>query len=567
MIIIKAVRWTNFLSTGNIFSEIKLSDCKMTLICGDNGSGKSTMMDAICFGLFGKPFRKINKPQLVNSITNKNTLVEIEFEANGKQYMIRRGIKPTVFEILQDGNLINQSADQRDYQQIIEQNILKINFKTFCQIVILGSANFTPFMQLSAGQRRQIIEDLLDIQVFSTMNVLLKDKININKEQMSDNDHQTKLLEQLIELNRSHAKLAKQNNKKIIKQKNEEIDQYRLTNDKLKTVLETNNNQLSLLNQQIKQINAEIVPKIGKAQQLRTKMNNSISIANKQLQFYNTNSQCSSCKQPIDDNFKNQQIINNQQLITEINDKQQLLQATIDKLNSKQQQVNQLIEQTSAITTNNITICSEIASNQKVVASLTKEIDAITNQKFEIVDNDVNINKLSQLNSDRKQLIDQRELYNIASVLLKDNGIKSQIIRQYIPIINKLINKYLDQLEFFCQFNIDENFQESIKSGYRDEFSYDSFSQGEKMRIDLSLMFTWREIARVRNSAAVNLLILDEVMDSSLDTTGTDEFIKIIQQLADNNNVFVISHKQDQIIDRFNRVITFQKVKNFSKII
>lgn len=567
MIFLHNVRWMNFLSTGNIFSEIKLSQARMTLICGDNGSGKSTMMDAICYALFNKPFRKINKPQLINSVTNKNMLVEIELTANNKQYLIRRGLKPTVFEIYQDGNLINQSADQRDYQQVIEQNILKFNYKTFCQIVILGSANFTPFMQLPAAQRRQIIEDLLDIQVFSTMNILLKDRIATNKDQLNDVNNQINLTSKLIELNNQHANRLKEDNDQAIAIKRQQIERHLADNVNIQKLLDSKQLKLNSLSSKVSDARQSVEQKIDKTTSIQVKYNRVIANANKRIEFYSNSSECSTCNQPITEQFKDKQILSSEQDKVVAQDKLDQLTIILNQLHEKIAKINQSVQKVNELVTDIAKLNTDINTNNVMIRSLSEQIQQLSTIESNSVDNSQYYSQIEQLSNQRQTLSDNRELLNVASVLLKDSGIKTQIIKQYIPIINKLINKYLDHLEFFCQFTIDENFQESIKSRYRDEFTYDSFSQGEKMRIDLSLMFAWREIAAIRNSASINLLVLDEVMDSSLDSSGTDEFIKIIQQLTGNNNVFIISHKQDQIFDKFDHVINVQKIKNFSKIV
>lgn len=560
------VRWQNFLSTGNNVLAIKLDNALPTLICGTNGAGKSTVIDAVSYGLFNKPFRKINKPQLINTITNKNMVVEIDFTTNGHQYTIRRGIKPNLFEIYQNDHLLNQDAESKDYQQLLETSILKINHRTFCQIVVLGSANFTPFMQLTAAQRREVIEDLLDIQVFSTMNLLLKEQISNNKNQLTDNDHQIKMIENTIQINLQHQKQLEQQNQTLIEEKQKQIEQLLSENQRLSECINNKQSKIDLLQQQLGDRIVATRQSLEKATLLKSLTENKLTMIDKQISFFGTNDTCPTCEQQITEQFKHtkteglterhtQQSNNLQQVLAKI----LRLQAKQQKLESNLQQLNQLLDQQR-------TIINKIASNNRTIDLLNTQIQQ-TNQVSTTVDIEQLQQQLQQLHQQRQQLLELRELQSVAQMLLKDGGIKSQIIKQYIPIINSRINHYLDQMEFFCQFTINESFEETIKSRYRDEFSYQSFSEGEKMRIDLALLFTWRDIARMRNSASINLLIMDEIMDSSLDQSGTDEFTKIISTLSGNNNVMIISHKHEQLTDKFANTIRFEKHKNFSKII
>lgn len=566
MILLEKVRWMNFLSTGNIFNEINLSDDKMTLIAGNNGSGKSTFMDALCFALFNKPFRKINKPQLINTITNKNLLVEVEFKINKKRYLIKRGIKPNIFEIYVNDVLINQSSASKDYQNILEQNILKMNYKTFCQIVIIGSANFTPFMQLSPAHRREIIEDLLDIQVFSIMNTLLKAKTANNKQLLSDNDTAIKIVENTIKINGQHALELEQNNELEIKRKNQSIQSIEKENGEYNSEIDTLSQQIELKEKEEKA--CKVLEKIKTAEDCIRKIDNNIRTIKDDIDFYQTSDNCNVCKQSISNDFKQLQLSN---LDTQLQSKTKKLNevtSIYDSLQKTKEKWIELNKELVNLSNRRNEIRYLISSNNKMIESINNEIIKLNEKRKEkIKTNEKEKKTLVKLGLLKEKLLEQREMYNVGLMLLKDSGIKSRIIKQYIPIINKLINKYLDQMEFFCQFEIDENFNEVIKSGYRDELSYNSFSQGEKMRLDLAMLFTWREVARMRNSASVNLLVLDEIMDSSLDASGTDEFLKIIQTLATNNNIFIISHKHDQIADKFDNSIMFIKEKNFSKMV
>lgn len=563
MITLHKIRYQNFLASGNQPIEIKLDSAKTTLIVGTNGVGKSTISEALCFALYGKPFRNINKPQLVNSITGKNLLVELEFTADKKSYLIRRGLKPTVFEIFCEGKLIDQSAENKDYQKMIDTSIMKINYKAFCQRVILGSANFVPFMQLAAAARRNFIEDLLDIQIFTTMNQLLKEKVNANKAQLVEVDNQITICNKLLAVNRSHREQLKQQSDQTVDNNNKQIEQYTATIAELQHQNQQLTEKIDKLQQQYSAV-VEVQQKVSKVNTAINKLQIDNQKHDNEMQFYSNSSFCSTCEQPIDQQFKHNRIIqlqdklqSNKITFDKLQQMQDKLSIAIDKFEQLQSKISSLQQQqqqnNNTIMVNNKLICNLQRHNQQV-------------QQYQEVDDTEYLTQLEQLQQQKKMLLEQRELNNIASVLLKDDGIKTQVIKQYIPVINNSINRYLDQMGFFCKFEIDSNFDEKIKSRYRDEFSYSSFSEGEKTRIDLALLFTWREIAKVRNSSSINLLILDEIMDSSLDSSGTDEFVNIISKFSDNNNVIVISHKTENIIDKFERTIQFHKVQNFSQI-
>lgn len=564
-IIFNKIRYKNFLSTGNVFTEIDLSGNPTTLVCGENGSGKSTFMDALCFSLYGKPFRKVNKPQLVNSVNAKTCVVEVEFNVGTHAYKIVRGLKPNLFEIYMNGNLLSQNADNKDYQEILEKNILRMNYKTFCQIVILGSANFVPFMQLAAQSKREFIEDLLDIQVFSNMNNILKEKINTNKEALALCENDLRLINSNLDLIRKHAAEQRQNVQDFIESKRFVIDKAQKENNDL---LEQN----QILADEVSGLQEKITKREA-LQKNNLKMNaaihqivSKIQAGRNRIKFYEENDSCPTCSQTIDDEFKKnftegklKSIEENESLLVEVKEKQSKISQALDA-------IDEILDRITGCNQKMSSHSQVIASNNRLINMMQKEI-ASMNEKIEVQDDSEYKKQLVVLENKKEELIKQRELFAMAAILLKDTGIKARIIKQYIPVLNKLINRYLEQMDFFCQFEMDESFEEKIKSRYRDEFSYESFSEGEKMRINLSMLFAWREISRMRNSSATNLLILDEVMDGSLDVNGMEEFLKIVVQLAKANNIFIISHKTDQISDKFAKSIKFEKVKNFSRVI
>jgi DNA repair exonuclease SbcCD ATPase subunit len=569
MLVFRYVRWKNLLSTGNYFTEIKLDNTSNTLVVGENGSGKSTMLDALCFGLFGKPFRSIVKPNLINSINGKDTVVEVEFNAGNKSYKIIRGIKPNIFEIYQDGELLNQDAAARDYQEYLEKFILKMNYKSFTQIVILGSASFTPFMQLSNTDRRAIIEDLLDIQIFSTMNGLVKEKLSNNKDLSVAKKHEIDIDQQKYELKESHIKQLKQNN-------DEKIDEYQLDIANNSNHIVTLETQTSEHTDKIDTLQADVTSrldteqKVKKFNQLETQIETNLSKYKKDVNFFEHNDNCPTCRQTIDKHFKEEEIGNLTNKITECTVGLSQLEIKLleeqNKLNEISEKQKQIQELQIKIATNTTSI-TEI---KKYIVRIEKHIDELKNTK-DISDTEqkqleeLKV-KIDEAEKELKELIDEKTYYEVASGLLKDTGIKTKIIKQYLPIINKLVNKYLASLDFFVNFNLDESFKETIKSRHRDEFTYNNFSEGEKQRIDMALMLTWRAVAKLKNSSNTNLLILDEIFDSSLDVNGTDELIKILHMLEDVN-LFVISHKGDILQDKFNHVIKFEKIKNFSRIV
>ena len=567
MIFFKTLRWKNLLSTGNIFTEIDLAKSNNTLIVGENGAGKSTILDALSFALFGKPFRKINKPQLLNTITKKDLVVELEFSISTNEYKIIRGIKPNIFEVYQNNILLNQSAEIKDYQEILEKQILKLNFKSFGQVVVLGSATFQPFMQLPGGQRREIIEDLLDLQIFTTMNSLLKDKIQDNSSELSDILSDQKVVIEKIKLIKEHLFEKQTNNEKIVAEKVNVIEE---TNDKLVTI----DNQYSEIEKQITALKQSIEdePKISKRinqlSQLRHKIEAKRDVLNKDINFLLSHNGCPTCNQVIDSKFKSKTIVEKSAEVGNIDVALDDLIKQYDETNAR---LNEMIEVHADVQTLQMQLIKLRSNSESLVKyrdQLMKEINQINvsheaDEEDKMTELEVELNSVASRYNDA---MDQKQIFAAAAMLLKDGGIKARIIKQYVPIINKLINKYLSAMDFFVQFELDEEFNETIKSRFRDEFSYASFSEGEKMRINLAILFTWRAVAKLRNSVSTNLLIMDEVFDSSLDSNGTEEFIKILNNLTADTNTFIISHKTDQLYDKFTNVIKFEKHKNFSKV-
>ena len=567
MINFKTVRWKNFLSTGNTFTEIQLDRNPTTLIIGENGAGKSTILDALCFGLFGKPFRTISKNQLVNSVNDGSTMVEVEFSIASRNYKVIRGIKPNKFEIHLNGEMLNQEANVRDYQKILEQQILKLNYRSFTQVVILGSSTFVPFMQLKSAHRREVVEEILDIQIFSIMNLLLKQNIKSLQDEIKEIDYNFNLITEKISLQENHIDDLKKNKDKIIEQKTKSIE----TN-----TLEVQN-KIVEQNKIVVQNNA-LADNISDATTMETQKNELQGIRStikekhkthsKTMKFFQKYTECPTCQQEIDKVFKSKMIEDKKQSIQELEDGLQKLDIKFSKLTDRLHKIHETNEQIRNNQVRLAEINSSIIQLEKFNTKLQTEIESF---KKEII-NDSDIEKLDTLKNDcesietqRKSLKEENAYTDAARVILQDTGIKTKIIKQYLPVMNTLINKYLNSMDFYVNFTLDESFNETIKSRHRDDSNYASFSEGEKMRIDLALLFTWRAIAKMKNSVNTNLLILDEIFDSSLDGNGTDEFLKILNTLEDEN-VFVISHKQDTLVDRFRSTIKFEKVRNFSHV-
>lgn len=567
MITFHRLRWKNFMSYGNTWTVIDFTACPTTLIVGDNGSGKSTMLDALTFALYGKPFRPINKGQMVNSITRKGTLVDLGFTVGSSTYMIRRGIKPNVFEIIKDGKAIDQQAHSRDQQEMLETSILKMNQKSFSQIVVLGLANFTPFMRLSTAERRKVIEDLLDIEIFSVMNTLLKDRVSQNKLDIQTNESDMRLVVSKMEMHEKYLKELQQNYEERIQELGDKIADNKRLIPHIETHLRENEKAVGKLETQLKEREA-IKALINKLDMNEPHIVEKVTKIQKDIKFYSTHDECPTCQQDIKKSHKEN--ILNCDLLPD-------LQKTADGLTAlrdKKFDLNFNLEKYATVTTKlgklNAVVNQDqikIMSTKRLIESQMQEINGLKQKKRPKTDHtkdELEI-ELAAVEKSRGEVIYMREVFLIAGKLLKDGGIKAKIIKQYVPILNKLINRYLQALDFFVEFNINEEFKETIKSRHRDEFSYESFSQGEKLRIDLSLMFTWRAIAKIRNSTTTNLLILDEILDSSLDDNGVEDFIQIIKTLTAGTNTFIISHKLDQS-QEFDRLIQFEKKDNFSRI-
>lgn len=568
MIIFEKVRWKNFLSTGNQFTEIDLNRNETTLIIGENGAGKSTVLDALCFALFGKPFRTISKSQLVNTVNAMETVVEIEFSIASRRYKIVRSIKPNKFEIWQNDVMLNQEANNRDYQKILEQQILKLNYRSFTQVVILGSSTFVPFMQLKARFRREVVEDLLDIKIFSMMNMLLKQRLKDLVIELQEVEYNYKLSGEKISMQQSYIENIKNNAGIIIKEKQSNYDNNFVELDKKinnkKTLEKT---QKTLFESVEDQINIE--SKDVKLKDLRSTLVEKQKEKDKMIAFFEKHDDCPVCTQDIPKDFKSEMITTKEKEKKEIVNGLTKMEQELDKTQSR---LSEIVKVTNEIQDNSI----QIAQLNTSIKELEKFQERLSNEITELEKSTVNNSdeeKLKTLQEEfdgieknRKDLKEEKVYKEASRAMLQDTGIKTKIIKQYLPIMNQLINKYLASMEFYVNFTLDENFDETIKSRFRDNFNYASFSEGEKMRIDLALLFTWRAIAKMKNSTNTNLLILDEIFDSSLDSAGTDEFLKILNTL-EGENVFVISHKQDVLVDKFKHTLKFEKNKNFSKMV
>ena len=569
MITFKTLRWRNFLSTGNSWSTVDFCKSKTTLVVGHNGAGKSTMLDALSFALFGKAHRNISKPQLVNSINNKGTQVEVTFSVHGSDFKIIRGIKPTIFEIWRGDTMLNQSSHAKEYQKILEQNILKLNHKSFHQIVVLGSSSFVPFMQLSAQNRRDVIEDLLDINVFSKMNSILKEKTSLLKDEIKDVTHQSEVNKTKIDAQKKYIKDVKAINQEAKEEKLKLIDDYR---DEIKTLNEENGSLSTYVEERLSPLTSnkqETQAKIQELTTFRARFKADIKKLVSEVKFFEQNDTCPTCTQPITEETKRSHILDGQGRAKELG-------AALSTADASLERRQEALLETEAELAEVHKSQSEIHANNSSIQTFQNAIDRAQGE-IDNIGKGADINQanddLNHLIESGDKLVEQRlvlnEQYNYNQVLshmLKDTGIKTKIIKQYLPVINKLSNQFLQILDFFVSFNLDESFQETIRSRHRDNFSYDSFSEGEKQRIDLALLFTWRQIAKMKNSVATNLLVLDETFDSSLDHDGVDNLMKIIYSLGDDTNVFVISHKGEVLDGKFQNKLEFVKEKNFSKL-
>jgi len=571
MILFKKIAYRNFLSSGNQATEIKFTDTQTTLIVGANGSGKSTMLDALCFGLFNKAFRKITKGQLVNSINEKECLVEIDFSIGTKEYKIKRGIKPNIFEIWIDGALQNQAASSADQQKQLEDNILKLNYKSFTQIVILGSASFVPFMQLSTAHRREVVEDLLDIKIFSAMNAVIKDRIKNTNDKIKELSLKQSMTEEKVEMQKEFIESVEKSGKENIEKKRDKI-----------TSIATYTDQLTAENtQKVEEVSNTLQPqlenlldaskKLKQLSNLKGKISEKVSSITEQHKFFSNNWVCPTCTQTIEEEFRLNKV-------NESETKAKELQQGYNELKEAIQQEEKREREFNVVSKNISSLNNEISNNNVKISQLNKQSRDLDQEIQDIT------NKIKNKNTERKVLIDLEQTldliqteksknkedvsyFDFAHSLMKDGGIKGKIIKKYLPLMNQQINKYLQMMDFYINFTLDEEFNEKIKSPIYEDFTYESFSEGEKMRINLAILFTWIEIARMKNSISTNLLILDEIFDSSLDFMGTDYFTRIIKYVIKNTNIFVISHKTDELIDKFDRVIKFDKVKGFSKMV
>ena len=569
MILFEKVRWKNFLSTGNQNTEISLTKHPTNLIIGTNGAGKSTLLDALTFSLFGKPFRKINKPQLINSVNEKDCVVEVEFSIGNTNWKVIRGIKPNLFEIYKDGSVLNQSAATLDQQKWLEQNVLKMNYKSFTQIVILGSSTFVPFMQLTASNRREVIEDLLDIRIFSSMNNLIKDKIRGLREEIKVLDLKKESLNDKVRMQKNFIEELELRGKENIKSKETKIQNILVEENEL-----MNNN--AIIEEDVFKLNKEVecvtgaTSKLRKLGNLKGKISNKVSTITKEHKFFTENTVCPTCTQSIEEDFRINKINDAQTKAKELQSGYKELEEAIKEEEDRERQFTTLSKEitslTHGISQNNI----KIAGCQRQIRDLESEIQRVTEQ---LADRNIEDEKLANFQNSLQTTYDDLaskkdtiNYYDFSYSLLKDGGVKSKIIKKYLPLINQQVNRYLQLMDFYINFTLDEEFNETVQSPIHENFSYSSFSEGEKMRIDLALLFTWREVARMKNSVNTNLLIMDEVFDSSLDGFGTEEFLKIIRFVVKDANIFVISHKES-LHDRFADVIRFEKIKGFSRMV
>ena len=570
MITFEKIRFKNFLSYGNTWTELDLATHKDTLIVGENGAGKSTFLDALSYALYMKPFRKVNNPQLVNSVNKKHLKVEVEFRVGSNGFKVCRGHAPRTFEVYQNGELLNQDAHTKDYQKILEQNILKMNYKSFTQIVVLGSRNFVPFMQLSTTDRRTVIEDLLDIQIFSVMAALLKYKIALNKNELQDIDYQLNLLDDKVKVQEDYISKVQENKDAQLLEIKEKIDETSKQIDEHKLSLDDFVSEADSLYEQCEPLES-VSNRVQQFLTLEGQIEKKLTKLRKQLKFYQDNHICDTCGQEIPDDYREEKAQESNTAISETT-------SGLTKLAEEIQSNSERIETLKDIQ-NEAKAKEKQAENERTSITILEDIlqglnNEIAEKSFEANDQEEAYARLEHLQEDieeyktkRVDLRRKQAVFDTARTLLMDTGIKSRIIKQYVPVMNKLINKYLAAMEFFVDFNLDEDFKETIRSRHRDEFVYASFSEGEKMRIDLALLFNWRAIAKLKNSASTNILIMDEIFDSSLDTQGTDEFLKIIKELTSDTNIIIISHKTDQLLDKFSNVVRFENYKNFSRIV
>jgi DNA repair exonuclease SbcCD ATPase subunit len=569
MILFEKIRWKNFLSTGNHETEINFQNHSTNLIIGTNGAGKSTLLDALTFSLFGKPFRKINKPQLPNSVNEKDCRVEVEFSVNKTSWKIIRGIKPNLFEIERDGKTLNQDAAALDQQKWLEQNVLKMNYKSFTQIVILGSSTFVPFMQLSAANRRDVIEDLLDIRIFSSMNSVIKEKIRLVKEEVKVLELKKESLNDKVEMQQNFINEIESRSKEDIKEKEQGIQNILIEENNLMNSNEDLNTEVQELQSKLEKFSGAS-KKLRELGNLKGKISNKVSTITKEHKFFTENTVCPTCTQSIEEDFRINKISDAQSKAKELQSGYLKLEEAIKNEEERERQFTDLSKEitslTHGISQNNI----KISGCQRQIRNLESEIQRVTDQ---LANRTAENEKLESFKDNLRETYDELasrrdtiNYYDFSYSLLKDGGVKTKIIKKYLPLINQQVNRYLQLMDFYINFTLDEEFNETVQSPIHEDFSYSSFSEGEKMRIDLALLFTWREVARMKNSVNTNLLIMDEVFDSSLDGMGTDDFLKIIRYVIKDANIFVISHKES-LHDKFEQVVRFEKVKGFSRMV
>jgi len=569
MIVFKKIKWKNFLSTGNKFTEINLTEAKTNLIIGNNGAGKSTILDALTFSLFNRPFRKVNKSQLINTVNEKDCVVELEFTIGATDWKVLRGMKPVRFEIYKNGNVMNQNAAVNDQQRWLEEHVLKLNYKSFTQIVILGSASFVPFMQLTAPNRREVIEDLLDIKIFSAMGLILKERVRGVNERLREISIKKNLLEEKIDMQNGFIQEIENTSKKDVKDKkdkiksiNEQIDRYE---DDLKEMSE----ELDAINKDMEML-SDCNTKLRKLGNLKGKLSNKVSTITKEHKFFNENVTCPTCTQNIEESFRLNKINEAESKAKELKKGYEELESAIKLEEEREQTFKKLSSEATKLTHEISKTNTRISGLENQSRDLEQEIQTITeqlkNRTAEKHALETLLSQLDDLQKDQSEFREKNAYHEFAHSLMKDGGVKSKIIKRYLPLMNQQINKYLQLMDFYINFSLDEEFKESIKSPVHEDFSYESFSEGEKMRIDLSLLFTWRDIAKMKNSVSTNLLILDEIFDSSLDGFGTDYFTRIIKYVVTDANVFVISHKTDELVDKFDNILKFDKIKGFSKL-
>ena len=553
MINFTTIKWKNFLSTGNAWTEIDFERSPSTLIIGENGSGKSTLLDALTFALFNKPFRNVSKPQLINTINGKNCLVEINFSIGSKNYTIRRGLQPRVFDITVNGEQIDKNANIRDFQKYLEESILKLNYKSFTQIVMLGSASFTPFMQLHLGARREIIEDILDISIFTSMNKVLKDKL-------VDLENQIRIIEGEIDVAKQKATIQEQYIQTLEDDKSSKVKEILKSIEETNEQIETATNASETITKE-KEALGDVEEKKRQLEQFRTKFESQITKHRRDLDFFHNTDECPTCQQGIEHDHKEIMTQRDEEKISE-------LEKALQELDTQYSDIETLVNKKIELNEKILEFNNEAITQQRILQRLQLELNDTENKVGNITEEKTKLKKLAKSalgkTKDRTEMSEQGHYYDVAKSMLQDTGIKTKIIKAYLPIINKLVNKYLAAMDFFVQFDLDETFKETIKSRHRDKFSYASFSEGEKQRIDLALVFTWRTIAKMKNSASTNILLLDEVFDSSLDVNGTEFVMELLNTIGDDTNVFVISHKGDQLFDKFRSVVRFEKRQNYS---